>query len=130
MSHQGKRKTTEEVSWTSIYIAKNESFLEYLMCIINSLCSLARFDLANRSVGKPIQPHIFYARVLVFDETLAQPDLAVVNCSDVVMSLFFFHSSLLTRKRIFCTFGLLFRSVKCIVFRFPAWNADSLYSVQ
>jgi len=35
-----------------------------------------------------IQPHTFhYARLLVFEETLAQPDFAVVNCSDVVMSV-------------------------------------------
>jgi len=42
------------------------------MHILNScvMCSLARFDLANRGVRQPIQPHT-YARLLVFDETLA-----------------------------------------------------------
>jgi len=30
------------------------------------------------------------ARVLVLYETLAQPDFAVVNCSDVVMSAYYF----------------------------------------
>jgi len=52
------------------------------------LCSLARFDLANRGVHQAIQPRT-YARLLVFDETLAQPHLAVVNCSDAVMSVFY-----------------------------------------
>jgi len=52
------------------------------------LCSLARFDLANRSVRQPVQPHT-YARLLLFDETLAQPHFAVVNCSDAVMSVFY-----------------------------------------
>jgi len=37
----------------------------------------ARFDLANRGVSQPVQPHIFYARLLMLDETLAQPHFAV-----------------------------------------------------
>jgi len=52
------------------------------------LCRLARFDLANRGVRQPAQPHT-YVRLLVFDETLAQPDFAVVNCSDSVISVFY-----------------------------------------
>jgi len=32
------------------------------------LCSLARFDLANRDVRQSVKPHT-YARLLVFDET-------------------------------------------------------------
>ena len=47
---------------------------------------LARFDLANRGVRKPVKVHT-YARLFVFDETLAQPHFAVVNCSDAVMSV-------------------------------------------
>jgi len=40
-------------------------------------------------VRKPIQPHS-YARILVFDETLAQPDFAVVNYySDTVMNVLY-----------------------------------------
>jgi len=62
------------------------------------LCSLARFNLANRVVRQPVQPHI-YARLHVFDETLAQPHFAVVNCSDAVMSVFY--SSFLTRSQTF-----------------------------
>jgi len=48
------------------------------------LCSSARFDLANRGVHQPVQPHT-HARLLIFDETLAQPHFAVVNCTDAVM---------------------------------------------
>jgi len=53
------------------------------------LCGLARFDLANRGVCQTVHPHTFYAPLLVFDKTLAQLDFAVVNFSDVVMSVFF-----------------------------------------
>jgi len=63
------------------------------------LCGLARFDLANRGVRQPVQPHTFYARLLVFDETSSQPASVVVNCSDSVMNLFY--SSVLTRSLIF-----------------------------
>ena len=38
---------------------------------------------------QPVQPRTFYARLLVFDETLAQSHFAVVNCSDVVMSVIY-----------------------------------------
>ena len=51
------------------------------------LCGFARFDLANRGVHQPVQPHTFCARLLVFDKTSAQPDFAAVNCSDAVMSV-------------------------------------------
>jgi len=60
---------------------------------------LARFDLANLGVRQPVQPHTFCARLLVIDETLAQPDFAVVNCSDAVMSVSYF--LVLTRSLIF-----------------------------
>jgi len=58
------------------------------------LCGLARSDLANRGVRQPVQPHTFYARLLVFDNT-AQPHFAVENSSDIVMSVFY--SPVLTR---------------------------------
>jgi len=61
---------------------KNESFLEYFTHP-QFLCSLARFDLAIRGVRQPVQPHTFYARLLVL-ETLAQPDFPVVNCETLV----------------------------------------------
>jgi len=52
------------------------------------LCTSARFDLESRGVRQPIQPHT-YARLLVFEETSAQPRFVVVNCSDAVMSVFY-----------------------------------------
>jgi len=52
------------------------------------LCCFGRFDLANRGMRQPVQPHT-YARLLICDETLAQPHLAVVNCPDAVMSVFY-----------------------------------------
>jgi len=71
-----------------------------LSCVLYAhsqfLCS---FDLANRGVHKPVQPHTFYARLLVFVETSSQPDSAVVNYSDAVMSVF--SSPVLTRSLIF-----------------------------
>ena len=63
------------------------------------LFSLVKFDLANQDVRQPDQPHTFNAQLLVFDKTLAQPYFAVVNCSDVGMSVF--HSPVLTRSLIF-----------------------------
>jgi len=80
---------------------------------------LKRFDLVNRGVRQPVQPHTFYARLLVFDKKLlwrsdecvllpcfnAWPDIfAVMNCCVVALSLF--SSASLT------------------------WSADSWYSVQ
>jgi len=49
-------------------------------------------------VRQPVQRQT-YARLLVFDKTLSQPDFAVVNSSDVVMSVFY--SAVLTRGLIF-----------------------------
>jgi len=66
---------------------------------LRTLSVLAKFDLANQGVRQPVQLHVFNAQLPVFDETLAQPDFVVVNCSDVVMSVF--HSSVLTRSLIF-----------------------------
>jgi len=63
------------------------------------LYSTARFNLASRGVRQPVQPNTFYAPLLVFDKTLAQSRFAVVNCSDVVMCVFY--SPILTRSLIF-----------------------------
>jgi len=60
------------------------------------LCSLARFNLANRGVRQPVQRHTFYARLLTFDKTSAQPHFAAVNCSEPVMSVFY--SPVITRS--------------------------------
>jgi len=64
-----------------------------LSCVLYAhsqlLRSLAKFDLANQGLRQPVQPYTFNAQLLVFDETLAQPHFAVVNCSDAVMSVFY-----------------------------------------
>jgi len=77
---------------------KNRKFTCVLYAHSQFLCSLARFDLANRGVCEPDQPHTFYARLLVFDKTLAQPRFAVVNRTGAVMSVFY--SPILTRSLI------------------------------
>jgi len=84
MSHQGKRKTTVKVWWL-LYTTKNRTFTCVLYAHSQCLCSLARFDLANRGVRQRVQPYTFCAPLLVCDKTLAQPHFAVVNCSDAVM---------------------------------------------
>jgi len=47
----------------------------------------------------------------------AQPDFAVVNCSDIVMSVIY--SPVLIRSLIFCSNELRRCSVECIFFRYP-----------
>ena len=84
--------------WTSIH-HKKQTFSCVLYVHSQFLCSLVKFDLANQGVRQPVQPHTFNAQLLVFDETLAQSDFAVVNCFDVVVSVF--HSPILTRNLIF-----------------------------
>jgi len=49
---------------------------------------LSRIRICKPGVRQPVQPHT-YARRLVFKETLAQPDLAGVNFSDVVTNMFY-----------------------------------------
>jgi len=68
--------------WTSIH-KKKKTFTCILYAHSQFLWSLGKFDLANHGVRQPVQPHTFFARLLVLDETLAQPDIAVANCSDV-----------------------------------------------
>jgi len=62
------------------------------------LCSLARLDLANWGMRQPVQLHT-YARLLVFDQTSAQPHFAVVNCCDAMVGVFY--SSFSTRSQNF-----------------------------
>jgi len=83
---------------TSIH-HKKQKFSCVLYSHSQFLCSLAKFDLENQDVRQPAQPHTSNPQLLVFDKTLAQPDFAVVNCSEVVMSVF--HSPVLTRSLIF-----------------------------
>jgi len=68
---------------------ENRKFTCVLYADSQFLCSLANFDLANRGVRQTAQPHTFCAPLLVFDKTSVQPQFAVVNCSDVVMSVFY-----------------------------------------
>jgi len=72
--------------WTSTHHKKQK-----FSCVVypQSLfwCSLAKFDRANQGVRQPVQPHTFNAQLPVFEKTLAQPGFAVVDCSDVVMSV-------------------------------------------
>jgi len=88
------------------------------------LCSLARFDLANRGVRQPVQPHT-YARLLVFDDTFAQPHFAVVNCSGAVMSVFY--SPFSTRRKTFAVVNSCVVEMSLFSSNILTWSADSLY---
>jgi len=91
------------------------------------LCSLTRFDLANRGVRQPVQPHT-YARLHVFDETFAQLHFAVVNFSDAVMSVFY--SPFSTPSRTFAVMNSCVVALSLFSSNILTWSADSLYSVQ
>jgi len=67
----------------------------------SQICEIWRkkANLTTLDVRQTVQPHFFHARLLAFDKTPAQPHFAVVNCADVVMSLFY--SPVLTRSLIF-----------------------------
>jgi len=91
------------------------------------LCSLARFDPASRGVRQSVQPHT-YARLLIFDQTLAQPHFAVVNCSDAMMSVFY--SPFSTRSQNFAVMNSCVAALSLISSDILTWSADSLYSVQ
>ena len=84
--------------WTSIH-HKKQTFSGVLYAHSQFLCGLVKFDHANQGLRQPVQPHTFNAQLLVFDETLAQPHFAVVNCSDVVVRVFL--SPILTPSLIF-----------------------------
>jgi len=96
--------------WEKVWLSFGEERLATL------LCSLARFDLANRSVRQPVQSHT-YVRLLVFDETLAQPHFAVVNCSDAVMSVFY--SLFSTRSQNFAVMNSCVAALSFIFLRYP-----------
>ena len=77
------KKENEKFS-RRLCITKKGKFSCVLYAHAQVLCSLARRDLANRVVRQPVQWHTFCARLLVFDETLAQLDFAFVNCKTLV----------------------------------------------
>jgi len=93
------------------------------------MCSLARFALANRGVRQTVQPHTFYARLLEFDNTLAQPRFAVVNCSDAVMSVFYY-PVLTCNLYIFAVMNCCLVELSVFSSDTLTWSAYSLYSVQ
>ena len=78
-------------------------------------------------VSQPVQPHT-YARLLVFDETLAQPHFEVVNFSDAVMSVFYSRFS--TRSQHFAVMNSCVAALSVFSSDIITWSADSLYSVQ
>ena len=132
--------------WTCVISMVLTSFNVYFVCVcpcfmcicLNSvtwlffgedrlatlLCSLARFDLANRGVRQPVQPHT-YARLLVFDETFAQPHFAVVNCSDAVMSVFYYPFS--TRSQTSAVMNSCVVALSLFSSDILTWSADGLY---
>jgi len=69
------------------------------MRILNSCVVYQNFVFSNRGVRQPVHPHLLYARLLVFDKTLAQPHFAVVNCPDELMNVLY--STVLTSSLIF-----------------------------
>jgi len=95
MFQQGKRKTK---CLLDVYTKKTKVFLRTLCAFSILAYSLARSDFTDWNVRQPVQPHTFYAQLLVSDMTSAQPHFAVANCSDVVMSMFYF--PVLTRSLI------------------------------
>ena len=96
MSQQGKNKTKSLLDFYTEQ--KFESFLAYFIRILNS-CVVLQDSILQTGGAQPVQPHTFYARLLVLDKTLAQPHFSVVNCSDAVMSVF--HYPVLTCRLIF-----------------------------
>jgi len=100
-------------------------------CVLHAhsqfLCSSARFDLASRGVHQPVQPHTFYARLLVFDKTSAQPHFAAVDCSDAVTSVllpcFNAQPDIIAIVNC-CVVALIVFSSDMLT-----WRADSLYSI-
>jgi len=90
------------------------------------LCSSARFDLANRGVRQPVQPHTC-ALLLVFDET-AQLQFAVVSCSDAVMNVFC--SPFSTNSQNFAVMNSCVAALSLFSSDILTWSADSFYAVQ
>ena len=83
--------------WTSIH-QRQQTF----SCVLYAYSPIpVQFSKTrSRKPGSaPASPAAHHAQLLVFDEALAQPHFAVVNCSDVGMSVF--HSTVLTRSLMF-----------------------------
>ena len=109
----------------SCFFGRSVFFGEDRLAIL--LCSLARFDLANRGVRQPVQLHP-YARLLVFDETSAQPHFTVINWSDAVISVFY--SPFSTHSQIVAVMNSCVAALSLFSSDILTWSADSVYSVQ
>ena len=69
MSQQGKRKTK---SLLDVYTNKKKSFFCVLYTHSQFLCTLARFDLANRGVRQPVQRTLSMLDCLYFEKLLSK----------------------------------------------------------
>jgi len=110
-----------------LYI-KHRKFTCVLYAHFRFLCSLARFNLANRGVRQPAQPHTFCAPLLVFDKTSVQAHFAVANCSDAVMSVLY--CPVCAQPDIFAVKNCCVVALSVFSSDILTWSADSLYSVQ
>jgi len=103
---------------------KQQTFSCVLYAHSQFLCSSVKFELRQ-----PVQPHTFNAQFLVFDETLVQPEFAVVNCSHVGMSVFHLPCCNAQPDSFAvmncCVVALSLFSSDCLT-----WSADSLYWMQ
>jgi len=52
---------------------------------IISFCVVQQNSILQTGVRQPVQPHTFYAPLLVLDKTSAESHFYTVNCSDAVM---------------------------------------------
>ena len=127
MSQQGKRKTKSLLDFYTSQ--KNRKISCVLYAHSQFLCSLARFDLANWSVRQPVQPHTFYAPLLVFNERSAQLDFAVVNCADAVISVCL-NPCFNVQTDVFAIMNCCVVALSLFSSDIVTWSADSLYSVQ
>jgi len=125
MSWQRKRKTKRLLDFYTQQ--KKTKFSCVLYAHSQFLCCLARFSFRNLGVRQPVQPHT-YARLLVFDETSAQPDFALVNCFDIVMTVLF--PCFNTKPDIFTFINCCVVAVSVFSPDISTWGADSLYLVQ
>jgi len=91
------------------------------------LCTVARFDLANRGMRQSIQRHTC-ARLLIFDKTSAQPHFAVVNCSDAVMRVLLRCFNM--QPNIFAVMNCCVEALSLLSPDIVTWSAGNLDSVQ
>ena len=75
-----------------------------------------------------VQPHTFYAPLLVFDKTLAQFDFAFVNFSDAVMSVLL--PCFNVQPSIFVIMNCCVVVLSLFSTDIVTWSADNLDSVQ